>query len=69
MQYRHIRYRYTKDRLHPEMNKHFRFTRCKCWARPIHELGEIQPALYLSTLVLRLHAPGHALSKPGLQMD
>ena len=52
-------------KLHPEINKCLGLHYLAVWLGP---LKEIQSALYLSTLLLRVHAPAHALPRPILWM-
>ena len=66
---RHKVHRLHVHQLHPEMKKKtFRFSICRWLVRSTCELKEIQPALNFSTLVLRVHAPAHNLSRPKLWM-
>ena len=50
------------------MNKHLGLQHVGGGLGPLVNFKEIQPALYLSTLVLRVHAPAHALSRSRLRM-
>ena len=50
------------------MNKHLGLQYVGSGLGPPVNLQKLQPALYLSTSVPRVHAPAHAPSRPRLQM-
>ena len=53
-----------KHKEHPEMNKHSRLQYAGGGLSPLRNLKKISPVLCLGTLVLRINAPAHTLSRP-----
>ena len=59
---------YTDYGKHPQISKHSGLQHIGGGLGPLVNFKEIQSALYLCTLVLRVHTPAHTLSRPRLRM-